>query len=215
MGGGRVEGGGRRHGRLPQAAPRQGGDGGLWPRIRHFVQEISPGQVPGLPAREELLEEVDRLEEEVGGSTDTVVFCHNDALLANIVLQAEGRVRFIDLEYGAANFAAFDIANHFVEFVGCSGRLDYRRWLPGRAWRLGWCREYLAAREGRRVAEGEVEALQARVEAFVPAAHMLWSAWAAVQAANSSIAFDFPDYSLQRLREYRRWRRAAGLPARL
>ena len=136
-------------------------------------------------------------------------------LLANIVLQADGRVRFIDLEYGAANFAAFDIANHFVEFVGCSGRLDYRRWLPGRAWRLGWCREYLAAREGRRVAEGEVEALQARVEAFVPAAHLLWAAWAAVQAANSSIAFDFPDYSLQRLQEYRRWRGAAGLPARL
>ena len=187
----------------------------LWPRVRRFVQECRPAAVPGFPAKEELLAEVDRLEEEVATGADTVVFCHNDALLANVVLQAEGRVRFIDLEYGGPNFAAFDIANHFVEFVGCEGRLDYEKWLPGRAWRLAWCGEYLAAREGRPAAMAEVEALQARVEAFMPAAHLLWAVWAVVQAANSSIAFDFADYALQRLREYRRCRGQAGLPARL
>ena len=56
---------------------------------------------------------VDRLQEELAGSGDAVVFCHNDVLLANVVIQ-EDNVNFIDLEYGAANYAAYDIANHFV-----------------------------------------------------------------------------------------------------
>ena len=60
-----------------------------------------------------------------------MVFCHNDALLANIVVKKKTEeVIFIDMEYGGPSYAAFDIANHFVEFVGCEGELDYDRWLP-------------------------------------------------------------------------------------
>ena len=62
-----------------------------------------------------------------------MVFCHNDVLLANVVI-LEDNVNFIDLEYGAA----YDIANHFVEFVGCEGELDYLKWLPGRDWQMDW-----------------------------------------------------------------------------
>ena len=159
---------------------------------------------------------------------DDVVFCHNDALLANVVIQEENVINFIDLEYGAPNFAAFDIANHFVEFVGCDGVLDYEKWLPGKSWRLDWVREYLIERSrkgndagcGNVVEEEKVESLQARVELFMLPAHLLWAVWAVIQvscciqigeqrclqAENSTIDFDFADYALQRLAEFRRWK---------
>lgn len=53
-----------------------------------------------------------------------VVFCHNDLLLSNIILQKDTvggqpvNVVFIDYEYAMLNYQAFDIANHFVEFAG-------------------------------------------------------------------------------------------------
>ena len=72
-----------------------------------------------------------------------MVFCHNDVLLANVVIQ-EDNVNFIDLEYDAA----YDIANHFVEFVGCEGELDYLKWLPGRDWQMDWIREYMGGGQG-------------------------------------------------------------------
>ena len=126
---------------------------------------------------------------------DEVVFCHNDALLANVVIQEENVINFIDLEYGAPNFAAFDIANHFVEFVGCDGVLDYEKWLPGKSWRLDWVREYLIVRRkngmvdkrdtgcGTVVEEAKVEGLQARVELFMLPAHLLWAVWAVIQVS--------------------------------
>ena len=124
---------------------------------------------------------------------DDVVFCHNDALLANVVIQEENVINFIDLEYGAPNFAAFDIANHFVEFVGCDGVLDYEKWLPGKSWRLDWVREYLSERSknredggcGNAVENDKVHALQARVELFMLPAHLLWAVWAVIQVSSS------------------------------
>lgn len=54
-----------------------------------------------------------------------VVFCHNDLLLTNILVQCEKAVggspvsvAFIDYEYAMFNYQAFDIANHFIEFAG-------------------------------------------------------------------------------------------------
>ena len=134
-----------------------------------------------------------------GTERDDVVFCHNDALLANVVIQEENVINFIDLEYGAPNFAAFDIANHFVEFVGCDGVLDYEKWLPEKSWRLDWVRKYLAERSRKGkvdkdgadcsnvVDEENVEALQARVELFMLPAHLLWAVWAVIQVTSSLI----------------------------
>ncbi len=53
------------------------------------------------------------------------------------------QVVFIDLEYGGPAPAAFDIANHMCEFVGCEGELDYERWFPGRSYQLDWLTLYL------------------------------------------------------------------------
>jgi ethanolamine kinase len=53
------------------------------------------------------------------------------------------QVVFIDLEYGGPAPAAFDIANHMCEFVGCEGELDYERWFPARSYQLDWLTLYL------------------------------------------------------------------------
>lgn len=48
-----------------------------------------------------------------------IVFSHNDLLLGNVIYNEElNRVSFIDFEYAAHNFQAFDIGNHFTEFAG-------------------------------------------------------------------------------------------------
>jgi ethanolamine kinase len=63
--------------------------------------------------------------------SDTKVgFCHNDLLPANAMKdEIIGTVKLIDFEYGGVNFIAFDIANHFNEFVGgiqdATGQTDY------------------------------------------------------------------------------------------
>jgi len=48
-----------------------------------------------------------------------IVYAHNDLLLGNILYnQKQETVVFIDYEYTAFNYQAFDIVNHFLEFAG-------------------------------------------------------------------------------------------------
>lgn len=48
-----------------------------------------------------------------------VIFAHNDLLTGNILIDEKtDKVRFIDYEYAAYNFQAFEIGNHFAEFAG-------------------------------------------------------------------------------------------------
>lgn len=68
------------------------------------------------------IETLKTLLEDIGSP---VVFCHNDLLLTNILLQRDNTVSghpasvaFIDYEYAMFNNQAFDIANHFIEFAG-------------------------------------------------------------------------------------------------
>merc|ERR1711935_605010 len=92
---------------------------------------------------------------------------------------------------GAANYAAFDTANHFCEFVGCEGKLDYEKWFPNDAYQRAWLAEYLGTEEG-------VDAWMKWVNQFVLASHLMWSIWAVIQAESSTIQFDFQDYAIQR-----------------
>jgi ethanolamine kinase len=73
-----------------------------------------------------------------------VVFCHNDLIYNNIIMLAGGEeVRFIDYEYGMDNYAAFDIAEHFNEFVGIESDLDYDKYYPDKAFQTQWIENYL------------------------------------------------------------------------
>ncbi|KAL8480245.1 hypothetical protein ACS0TY_026972 [Phlomoides rotata] len=57
-----------------------------------------------------------------------VVFCHNDLLSGNLMLNDnEDKLYFIDFEYGSYNYRGFDIGNHFNEYAGYD--CDYRMYV--------------------------------------------------------------------------------------
>ena len=66
-----------------------------------------------------LKKQMEELEKELVQLTSPVVLCHNDILLANIIWDDKSsRAYFIDYEYAAPNYLAYDIGNHFNEFAG-------------------------------------------------------------------------------------------------
>lgn len=183
---------------------------GLWDRLSKFINLANPGCNPRLveefPSKELLELELKYLKEMLINCASSIVFCHNDALLGNIVVnKKENKVHFIDMEYGCPNYAAYDIANHFAEFVGCDGKLDYLRWFPDRPYRRDWIAEYMRA-SGTDITGESLENFVDLVDKFVLASHLLWGVWAVIQAENSSIDFDFVDYAIQKLKEYWRWK---------
>ena len=66
-----------------------------------------------------LLHEYQTMKNNLSELDYSIVFCHNDLLLTNILYnERENKVTFIDFEYATYNAQAFDIANHFAEFAG-------------------------------------------------------------------------------------------------
>jgi len=191
-------------------------ESGLWSRIEKFIA-LAPSshQLPKhktqideqLMTREQFTAEYLMLKGLLEKCSSPIVFCHNDALLANIVLQKD-RVVFIDMEYGGAAPAAYDVANHFAEFVGCDGELDYLNQYPGREFQLDWIRNYLTQYNSLTgkpsPTDSQAEEMFDLVQKFVLCTHLLWINWCLIQCKNSNIDFDFVGYAAQRLREYRR-----------
>jgi ethanolamine kinase len=92
----------------------------LWIKMRQFF-ELSPDEFPNDAdqnarykasdfSKAEREAEMMELQGLLENSGNPVVFCHNDLVLANIILQPGNKVSFIDFEYGDFNYQAFDIA---------------------------------------------------------------------------------------------------------
>ena len=128
-----------------------------------------------------------------------LVFAHNDLLAGNILVQsARPSLYLVDFEYASYNFAAFDIANHFLECCGFDCRWDC---YPSREQRAEWLSAYL--REVGRGGE-DVEEWDERVRGFLVLSHLWWGIWAVLQAKHSTIDFDYLGYSLLRKEGYLR-----------
>ncbi|MCB9793158.1 MAG: phosphotransferase [Alphaproteobacteria bacterium] len=122
------------------------------------------------------------------------VLAHNDLLSGNILLhEASGELRFVDYEYGATSYAAFDVANHFCEYAGFDS--DFARGFPDRAAREAFAAAYLDAPAG----SDAVRAFSDVVEFFVLPDHLWWATWAVIQARYSPIDFDYLEYARLRL----------------
>lgn len=197
---------------------------GLWKKMEQFIN-TSPDALKDAVKQQrlvkeyltkaELRSEAAELECLLSTCSSPTVFCHNDALLANVVVQ-DDKVLFIDMEYGAPNYAAYDIANHFCEFVGCDGSdLDYVKWYPDRNFQMDWIHKYLTEyhklTDQPPPSQEKVESTYVEVQQFAMCAHLFWSVWAVIQAHNSNIDFDFLDYAIQRFREYKRMKNILGL----
>lgn len=151
--------------------------------------------------KKSLLNELEMLQSELSGLDSPVVFCHNDLLLKNIIYNKQReRAYFIDYEYGFYNYEAYDIANHFNEYAGVD-EVDYSRY-PDKEYQMIWLRTFLEEKYGRKVEESEVEKQYVIVNKFSLLSNFFWGVWALVQAAHSTIDFDFLDYAIIRLSEY-------------
>lgn len=163
-----------------------------------------------------------------------VTFCHNDVQEGNILKvfkerlrnnEEEIELRLIDFEYSAYNYRAFDLANHFCEWmidytvaepVYFSVALD--KW-PSKEQQLLFIRTYL----GKNTTENshplnepsleEVE-LMNQITRFALASHFLWGLWGIVQerfSDKTNISFSYMDYGMARLEAYKHHKKLLGL----
>ncbi|XP_074660055.1 ethanolamine kinase 1-like isoform X2 [Tubulanus polymorphus] len=161
-------------------------------------------EVPSVAKLETELRQLRDVVESFGASP---VFSHNDLLLKNMVYnKKDDRTYFIDYEYAAFNYYGYDIGNHFCEWAGLDV-VDYDK-LPKKDEQLPWLRKYLEYKhdiEGRSdapITEELVETLYEQVQVFMLMAHLFWGMWAVIQAAHSTLDFDFLDYAVVRFNEY-------------
>ncbi|CAG5074370.1 Similar to ETNK1: Ethanolamine kinase 1 (Homo sapiens) [Cotesia congregata] len=110
-------------------------------------------------------------------------------------------VTFIDFEYTGFNYQAFDIANHFAEFVGVEN-VDYDRY-PDEAFQRSWLKIYLQAfNKSSSVSEEQVTKLFKQIKKFNLLTHFFWGCWALIQSQHSTIDFDFLEYAAMRFNEF-------------
>lgn len=185
----------------------------VFEKIRQYIN-VMPRSFPDpsqqqrfhddVPTPDKLHAEVDMLETRVKGLNDMVMtFCHNDLLVANYIFNTHTeQLHCIDYEYGQPNYSAYDIGNHFNEFCGVDV-VDYNLY-PTKHTQLQYIRQYLHALGHREVDDVTVEQWYVNVEHMSLVSHMFWGVWAQIQAANSTIDFDFLGYGIIRLNEYYR-----------
>jgi len=182
----------------------------LWPRLRTWLATARELVLPDAAKQAKLERLVDWAElqsalDEVQRACDSLasptVYCHNDLLAPNFLLQqAEGepRLHLIDFEYGAFGPRGYDIANHFCEWAGFE--CDYQRY-PSEAQQRAFCAAYLAQAGEER--PGAVEALLLEVQVYSLASHLFWGIWSLIQTHYSQLEFDYLDYHLLRLDKFR------------
>jgi len=183
----------------------------LWSRMGNYIN-ICPEEFQDMGKntiikenflnKQELLYEFSLLKKLLENCSSPLVFCHNDLNIPNILFDGSD-VSFIDVEYAGCSFAAFDVANHFVEFTGVEGDLDYVKHYPSKKFQLKWIEEYLQCYNAG-CSKAEVEQFYELVQKFTLCSHLLWAVWALIQAKVSDLDFDFLNVAIQRLTEYKR-----------
>ncbi|XP_034699105.1 probable ethanolamine kinase isoform X1 [Vitis riparia] len=149
---------------------------------------------------EEVHNEVVELKELTDRLNSPVVFAHNDLLSGNLMLNDdEGKLYFIDFEYGSYSYRGFDIGNHFNEYAGYD--CDYSLY-PTKDEQYHFFRHYLAPDKPNEVSDKDLETLYVEANTFMLASHLYWALWALIQAKMSPIDFDYLGYYFLRYEEY-------------
>uniref|UniRef100_A0A6P8HLA6 Choline/ethanolamine kinase-like n=1 Tax=Actinia tenebrosa TaxID=6105 RepID=A0A6P8HLA6_ACTTE len=161
-------------------------------------------------------------------SQAAIVFCHNDLQEGNILAVPQStnndckedyNFQFIDFEYSAYNYRAYDIANHFCEWI-----FDYTvkepphfgvkvNDFPTKDEQLTFIRAYLGKDTNHHfdnITSEEQEILD-EVKIFTMVSHFLWAVWAIVQSKLSAIDFGFSKYAKVRFEIYVQQKKIHGL----
>ena len=178
-----------------------------WSRLglQPFADETMESRAAAIiPNRASLKEEVDMLSAELAALQSPVVFCHNDSTPGNILTHENypEKVTFIDFEYADWNLRCFELGNMFCEYCGVDN-MDFSLY-PSKVDQVRFLKAY-AAKIGE--LQGldnmpDVERLYQEACMGALASNLLWGLWGLVQAAHSSIDFDYLDYARIRLDEY-------------
>ena len=141
------------------------------------------------------------MEENLKNRSD-VVFCHNDLLLKNFV-KNDKSVELIDYEYSGYSYRAFDLANHFNEW--CGFELVWENF-PSEDTQRRFLKEYLKEfydnKKKESDLEKEIDKMIEDIKWFDLASNFYWGTWALIQAALSSIDFNYCDYGRLRFKRY-------------
>ncbi|RIA90801.1 kinase-like domain-containing protein [Glomus cerebriforme] len=152
-----------------------------------------------------------------------IVFAHNDTQYGNILRLTNGQLVVVDFEYAGYNYAAFDIANHFCEWM-----YDYRSSDPHKMnlsaypnddQQINFLQSYLDTEKyltsdptidnanfsspPSLTHDNSLQKLKSDVYAFTLASHVMWGLWGLVQSGQSQIDFDYLSYGLERLKHFR------------
>ncbi|CAF0820114.1 unnamed protein product [Adineta ricciae] len=131
-----------------------------------------------------------------------LVLCHNDLACTNILYNASSQtISFIDFEYSAINYALFDIANHFVEYVGVD-QMNFDR-CPTRNEQYHWLKIYFQA---RKLSFDDPEKTYRQIEQFSALAHLCYGLWAFAQVAFATVEHEYLSYGQRRLNRYKEMR---------
>ncbi|CAG0881238.1 unnamed protein product [Darwinula stevensoni] len=161
-----------------------------------------------------------------------VVFSHNDLQEGNLLALRDecgdiSRIVLIDFEYCAYNYRAFDIANHFCEWMYCYQVQEppyftyNKNHFPSPEEQMHFIRKYLERYKRLLNSPGEClneqdndgtdtidvttrEVLQVyeEVQRFTLASHLFWALWSAVNAPVSKILFGYWEYANARFKAY-------------
>ncbi|KAK2738872.1 hypothetical protein FQN57_006887 [Myotisia sp. PD_48] len=192
----------------------------LWTVLQKWIIALPQTTEQQRSRRKLLQRELERtvaeLDDGSGLGEGGLVFAHCDLLSANVIVQSRSKncdpdvaesVNFIDYEYATPSPAAFDLANHFAEWVGYD--CDYNR-VPTRSVRRGFIQEYIDSYSQHAALPGTkqeaVDNLFADVERYRGIPGFYWGVWALIQATISQIDFDYSTYAELRLQEYWGWR---------
>jgi ethanolamine kinase len=150
----------------------------------------------------EIHKQVNELKDLTDLLNSPTVFSHNDLLSGNIMLNdSQGKLYFIDFEYGSYSYRGYDIANHFNEYAGFD--CDYNQY-PNKEAQYHFFRSYMKPDNPQVVPERELEALYVETNTFRLASHIYWALWALIQAKVSPIDFDYLGYFFLRYNEYKK-----------
>ncbi|ONM22147.1 putative ethanolamine kinase [Zea mays] len=152
----------------------------------------------------EIQDEVQELKDLLDILRAPVVYAHNDLLSGNLMLNdLEGKLYFIDFEYGSYSYRGYDIANHFNEYAGFD--CDYNLY-PDKDAQYHFFRNYLHTDRPSEVDAQDMEVLYVETNTFRLASHIYWALWALIQAKVSPIDFDYLGYFFLRYGEYKKQR---------
>ena len=106
------------------------------------------------------------------------VFCHNDLLPSNILLDKNNNIHIIDYEYAGINYLGFEISNHLI-YYNFENRISNLEII-----------EFLQMFKNDIVSDLDLEI----INFFIDLTYFTWMLWGIISKNNSNIDFDFNKY---------------------